>query len=48
MAEGAVLVGLVRGLKAIVPGPADVVKAGDRIYAMVGPKVRKKFLKLLH
>lgn len=46
--EGAVLVGLVRGLKAIVPGPADVVKAGDRIYAMVGPKVRKKFLKLLH
>lgn len=45
---GCVLVGLVRGLKAIVPGPTDVIEAGDRIYAMVGPKVRKKFLKLLH
>jgi trk system potassium uptake protein TrkA len=31
-----------------VPGPDDVVEAGDRIYAMVSPKVRKKLLKLLH
>lgn len=46
--EGCVLVGLVRGLKAIVPGPDDEIEAGDSIYAMVGPKVRKKFLKLLH
>jgi trk system potassium uptake protein TrkA len=46
--EGCVLVGLVRGLKAIVPGPDDEIEVGDRIYAMVGPKVRKKFLKLLH
>lgn len=45
---GCVLVGLLRGLQAIVPGPQDVVQAGDRIYAMVSPKVRKKLLKLLH
>ncbi len=45
---GAILVGLVRGLKAIVPGPDDVVEAGDRIYAMVSPKGLKKLLKLLH
>ena len=45
---GAVLVGLLRGLKAIVPGRDDVLKPGDRIYAMVSPKVLKKLLKLLH
>lgn len=45
---GCVLVGLLRGLQAIVPGPDDVIEAGDRIYAMVSPKVRKKLLKLLH
>ena len=45
---GSVLVGLVRGLNAIVPGPDDVVEAGDRIYAMVSPKGLKKLLKLLH
>lgn len=45
---GSVLVGLLRGLKAIVPGPDDVVEAGDHIYAMVSPKVLKKLLKLLH
>ncbi|NNC88334.1 MAG: Trk system potassium transporter TrkA [Akkermansiaceae bacterium] len=44
---GCVLVGLVRGLQAIVPGPDDVLHAGDRIFAMVGPKVRKKFLKFV-
>ncbi|MED5418716.1 MAG: hypothetical protein VYA27_08430 [Verrucomicrobiota bacterium] len=35
-------------MKAIVPGPDDVVEAGDHIYAMVSPKVLKKLLKLLH
>jgi trk system potassium uptake protein TrkA len=45
---GCVLVGLMRGLQAIVPGPDDVFEAGDRIYAMVSPKVRKKLLKVLH
>ena len=44
---GCVLVGLLRGLQAIVPGPDDEIRKGDRIYAMVAPKVRKKFLKLI-
>jgi trk system potassium uptake protein TrkA len=46
--EGCVLVGHMRGLQAIVPGPDDLLAAGDRVYAMIAPKVRKKFLKLLH
>ena len=46
--QGCVLVGQLRGLQATVPGPDDVLEAGDRVYAMIAPKVRKKFLKLLH
>jgi len=45
--EGCVLVGRMRGLHAIVPGPEDVLEPGDTIYAMVAPQVRRKFLKLL-
>ena len=45
--EGCVLVARMRGLHAIVPGPEDVLQAGDTIYAMVAPKVRRKFLKLV-
>lgn len=45
--EGCVLVGRLRGINAIVPGPDDVLKPGDLIYAMVAPKVRRKFLKLV-
>jgi len=45
--EGCVLVARMRGLHAIVPGPEDVLKPGDTIYAMVAPKVRRKFLKLV-
>ncbi|MGB0991085.1 MAG: Trk system potassium transporter TrkA [Akkermansiaceae bacterium] len=45
--EGCVLVARMRGLHAIVPGPEDFLKPGDTIYAMVAPKVRKKFLKLV-
>ncbi|MBK1830580.1 Trk system potassium transporter TrkA [Verrucomicrobiaceae bacterium R5-34] len=45
--EGCVLVARMRGLHAIVPGPEDVLRPGDTIYAMVAPKVRKKFLKLV-
>ena len=45
--EGCVLVARMRGLQAIVPGPEDTLKPGDTIYAMVAPKVRKKFLKLV-
>ena len=45
--EGCVLVARMRELHAIVPGPEDVLRPGDTIYAMVAPKVRKKFLKLV-
>jgi trk system potassium uptake protein TrkA len=44
---GCVLVACMRGLHAIVPGADDVLHPGDTIYAMVEPKVRKKFLKLV-
>ena len=45
--EGCVIVARMRGLHAIVPGPEDVLSPGDMIYAMVAPKVRRKFLKLV-
>ena len=45
---GSVLVGLIREGKAIVPGPDDLLEAGDHIYAMVSLKALKKLLKLLH
>lgn len=45
--EGCVLVARMRGLHAIVPGPEDILQPGDTIYAMVAPKVRRKFLKLV-
>ncbi|MGJ8676555.1 MAG: Trk system potassium transporter TrkA [Akkermansiaceae bacterium] len=44
---GCVIVARMRGLHAIVPGPDDVLRPGDMIYAMVAPKVRRKFLKLV-
>ncbi len=44
---GCVLVARMRGVHAIVPGPEDVLEPGDTIYAMVAPKVRRKFLKLV-
>ena len=45
--EGVVLVGLLRGLHAEVPGKDDVLEAGDVLYAMVGRKALKPFVKLL-
>ena len=45
--EGVVLVGRQRGLQAEVPGPADVLEVGDILYAMVGRKALKAFVKLL-
>jgi trk system potassium uptake protein TrkA len=45
--EGCVLVAKMRGVHADVPGPDDVLDPGDIVYAMVSPKVRKKFLKLV-
>jgi len=44
---GCVLVALMAGIKATVPAAEDVINEGDVIYAMVSPKVRKKFVKIL-
>ncbi len=46
--EGCVLVGLLKGLQAIVPGPDDELAAGDQVFAVVGHKAEKKFLKTVH
>lgn len=45
--EGCVLVTLMHGIHAAVPGPKDVLEPGDIVYAMVTPAVRKQFLKLV-
>ncbi len=42
-----VLIGLVHKTEAAVPGPDDLIAAGDIIYAMVSKDSRKKFVKLL-
>ncbi len=44
---GVVLVGQLRGIHAGVPGPDEVLLAGDHIYAMVAADARKAFVKLL-
>jgi trk system potassium uptake protein TrkA len=44
---GCVLVALMSKLQAMVPAADDVINAGDVVYAMVSPKVRKKFVKIL-
>ncbi len=46
--KGCVLVGLIKGLQAIVPGPDDILSAGDHVFAMVADKAERKFLKLIH
>lgn len=45
--EGSVLVGLQHAIHADVPGPDDVLQTGDHVYAVVSPKARKAFVKLL-
>ena len=44
--DGCVLVGLVDGIHGKVPSPNDVLKPGNEVYAMVTPKVRKKFFEI--
>ena len=46
--DGCVLVGLLKGLQAIVPGADDTLEAGDQIFAMVANKAERKFLRLVH
>lgn len=45
--KGCVLVAKMKGLHATVPGPDDVLEAGETIYAMVTQKALKPFLKLV-
>jgi trk system potassium uptake protein TrkA len=44
---GAVLVGQLRGIHAEVPGPDDVLLAGDHLYAVVARSALKSLVKLL-
>ncbi len=46
--EGCVVVGLLKGIQAIVPGADAELSAGDQVFAMVADKAEKKFLKLIH
>lgn len=46
--DGCVLVGLLKGLQAIVPGADATLEAGDQIFAMIANKAEKKFLRLVH
>jgi trk system potassium uptake protein len=43
----AVLVALINGDRAIVPGAEDVLEAGQNLYAMVAPESRKQLIKLI-
>ncbi len=45
--EGSVLVALLHGSAAVVPGAEDVMEAGDMIYALVAAKAKSKFARLL-
>jgi trk system potassium uptake protein TrkA len=45
--EGCVLVAQMKGLHTEVPGPDNLIEAGDLLYAMVSAKARKGFIKLL-
>lgn len=44
---GVVLVGQLRGIHAEVPGPNEVLLAGDHLYAVVAQSALKSFVKLL-
>jgi trk system potassium uptake protein TrkA len=45
--QGAVLVGQLRGIHADVPGPNEVIMAGDHLYAVVAHEAKKAFIRLL-
>lgn len=46
--EGSVVVALLHGSEAKVPGPDDQLAAGDTLYAIVAEKVRKQFVELFY
>ncbi len=43
-----ILVALLHGIRAMVPAAEDVIKGGDHVYAVVSPKAKKRFLKLVN
>ena len=45
--QGTVLVGHLRGIHAEVPGPDDVLLAGDHLYAVVAEEALKPFVRQL-
>jgi trk system potassium uptake protein TrkA len=45
--EGSVLVARLHGSAALVPGPEDVLSAGDTVYALVSAEARRPFIRLL-
>ena len=42
-----ILVALLHGIRAVAPSADDEIAAGDYLYAVVSPKARRKFLKLV-
>lgn len=46
--EGCILVGLLKGLQAIVPTADDTLSQGDQVFAVVTNKAERKFLKIVH
>ncbi|MDB4408440.1 Trk system potassium transporter TrkA [Akkermansiaceae bacterium] len=46
--EGCVIVGLLKGLQAIVPSADDIIAKGDQVFAVVANKAENNFLKLVH
>lgn len=46
--EGCVIVGLLKGLQAIVPSADDIIAKGDQVFAVVANKAENKFIKLVH
>jgi Trk K+ transport system NAD-binding subunit len=45
--EGSVLVALLHGSEALVPGADDVMAPGDTIYALVAANAKRPFARLL-
>ncbi len=45
--ENCVLMALLHGLRAVAPAAEDEIAAGDHLYALVDPRAKKAFLKLV-
>ena len=45
--EDCILVAILHGTRGQVPAASDEITEGDSVYALVGPKAKRKFLKLI-